>query len=112
MTMRVELIPHWRAAWRMLCVQANALNAAFLATWGLLPDNLRDKIPTPVVVGVAVGLLVVGTLGRLVVQPKVQQALEDSRRHRLGDSSRMGLDTKPQEQGKSGAGGPNGPGAG
>lgn len=68
------MIPNWRSAWRMLSVQANALNVSGLTTWALLPDGLQQRIPTWVVVAFAVGMLVLGIVGRLVAQP----ALPDS----------------------------------
>lgn len=69
----IHPIPNWRASWRMFSVQAAALavvfgalpveqQAALLGLIGLGPERL------PALMGLAV------ILGRLVDQPKVQQA--------------------------------------
>jgi hypothetical protein len=77
---RIELIPEWRRALRMLSVQANTINAAGLTAWATLGD-LRDKIPVEVVVAFAIAMLVLGTVGRLVKQRKVSasSARQDDR---------------------------------
>ena len=67
----MKLIPNWRKAWRMLSVQANTINVAVLAGWSSLPDRMQDAIPVYVIVGLAIGLLVLGTIGRLIAQPAV-----------------------------------------
>lgn len=69
---RPSLIPNWRRAWRMLSMQASALNATFLLVWAGLPDKFQDALPLPWVIGIAVGLLGTGMVGRLIKQDKVQ----------------------------------------
>ena len=67
----MQLIPNWRKAWRMLSVQANTINVAVLAGWSSLPARMQDAIPFYVIVGLAIGLLVLGTIGRLIAQPAI-----------------------------------------
>ncbi len=69
---RIELIPEWRRALRMLSVQANTINAAGLTAWATMGD-LREKIPVELVVAFAVTMLVLGTIGRLVKQSGVSK---------------------------------------
>lgn len=67
-----KLIANWRKAWRMLSVQIPAINAAFIATWAALPQKFQDAYPLPWALGTVLVLLVLGVVGRLVKQPKVQ----------------------------------------
>lgn len=70
----MKLIPEWRRAWRMLSVQANTINVALLAGWSGLPARMQDAIPVGAVVALAIALLVLGTIGRIVAQPKLHTA--------------------------------------
>lgn len=74
----MQLVPNWRKAWRMLSVQIPAVNVAFLSTWAMLPPKFQDVLPTPWVIGITVGLLVFGVIGRLIDQPKTKEATCDS----------------------------------
>lgn len=67
---KIELVPYWRRAILMLSVQANTINVAGLTAWATLGD-LRDKIPSEAVVAFAVTMLMLGTIGALVKQPKL-----------------------------------------
>ena len=69
----MKLIPNWRKAWRMFSVQAQAGSVAVLGTWQALPDDLRGKVPEPVVLGIVGALLVLGIIGRLIDQPKTRE---------------------------------------
>lgn len=63
-----RLIPDWRRAWRFLSLQISAINAAFLATWALLPDDIKAGLPSWLVPFAGVMLLLVGMGGRLYKQ--------------------------------------------
>lgn len=65
----MRLIPNWRKAWRMFSVQAQAASFAILGTWQAMPDDLRSRVPEPVVFGIVGALLVLGIIGRLIDQP-------------------------------------------
>lgn len=62
------LVSDWRKAWKWLSVQANILNASFLATWAMLPEKFQNALPISTVIGIAVALLVLGTVGRVIDQ--------------------------------------------
>lgn len=68
----MRLIPEARHAWRMFSMQAMGLASALLGAWGALPADLQGRVPSGLVVGLAVGLLVLGMVGRLVQQDKVR----------------------------------------
>lgn len=69
----MSLIPNARKWYRMFSIQANALNGAFLGTWVLLPPKFQEAVPVPVVIGIAIGFLVLGVIGRLWSQPTVHE---------------------------------------
>ncbi len=66
----MKLIPDWRKAWRFFSVQAQALTLAGIGAWQVLPDDLKGAVPVPVAVALAMGLLVLGIVGRLIAQPE------------------------------------------
>lgn len=65
----IDNAKHW---YKMFSLQANALNVAFLGTWSILPNHFQEALPVPVVVSIAIGFLLLGTLGRLIKQPSVE----------------------------------------
>lgn len=67
----LQLVDGAGQCWRWISVRAHALNAAFLATWAVLPQKFQDVLPTPWVLGIAIALLIVGVLGSLVHQPSL-----------------------------------------
>ena len=69
----MKLIPEARRAWRMFSVQAQALALALLGSWQAIPEDLKAKLPQSLVYWVAMGLMVLGIVGRLIHQPKVQE---------------------------------------
>lgn len=42
--MKIELIPNWRRAHRMLTTWVNGVGAAFAASWPLLPEDQQVKV--------------------------------------------------------------------
>lgn len=68
----MKLISNWRRAWRMFSVQAQAGSVAILGAWQTMPDDLRGRVPDPVVFGIVGALLVLGIVGRLIDQPKTR----------------------------------------
>lgn len=64
----MRLVDNWRKALGWFSIQIPAVNTAFLLTWANLPPKFQDALPLPWVIGIAVGLLVLGILGRLVKQ--------------------------------------------
>lgn len=68
----MKLVDNAKQWYKMFSIQANSLNLAFLGTWGLLPEKFQDVLPVPVVLGIAVSLLLLGTVGRLIKQDSVE----------------------------------------
>jgi H+/Cl- antiporter ClcA len=69
----VKLVDDWRNALKWFSVNVHAANVAFLVTWANLPQKFQDSLPLPWVIGIAVGLLVLGVVGRLVDQGGAKQ---------------------------------------
>ena len=65
----MKIIPQWRRAWRYFSVQAQALALAGIGTWQVLPDEWRAAVPSSVLLGLAMGCLALGIVGRLIAQP-------------------------------------------
>lgn len=63
-----KLVQDWKTSWKWFSVQSNAINVAFLATWSMLPEKFQEALPMPYVIGIAITILVLGTIGRLVKQ--------------------------------------------
>lgn len=70
----MKLIRNWRKVWRMFSVQAMAVATAVQGTWVLIPDEMKATLPEFMIQGVTMTLLVLGIVGRLVVQPSVSEA--------------------------------------
>jgi len=67
----MKLIEDWRKAWKMFSVQAMALCAALQGAWVAMPPDLQARIPSAIVSGLSITLLVLGLVGRLIDQPAV-----------------------------------------
>ena len=65
----MKLIDNAHAWYKMFSIQAQLAQGAFLATWATLPAKFQEVLPTEVVFGIAVALVVLGVVGRLVAQP-------------------------------------------
>lgn len=68
----LKLIPEWRKAPRMLSMQAMSAATALLGAWQAVPEELREHVPTTVLVWLVLALLVLGMVGRLLWQPGVR----------------------------------------
>lgn len=71
--MRINLVDDRRKCGRWLSVQIPAINAAFLATWAILPAKFQDALPPVAVISISVALIVLGVAGRLVDQSGVKK---------------------------------------
>ena len=63
-----KIVPDWRKSWRWFSMQAMAVSTAILATWAVLPADLKAKLPEDVGLVAAIVSLVAGMVGRLVDQ--------------------------------------------
>lgn len=68
----MKLIPEARRAWRMFSVQANTLALSVLGAWQAMPEDLKAMLPPSLAYWCAMGLMVLGIVGRLIQQPKVR----------------------------------------
>lgn len=64
----MKLDPNWRRAWRWYSMHAMTLATALIGAWMAMPEDWREAAPEGVVHGAAIVSLVLGMLGRLVVQ--------------------------------------------
>mgnify|MGYP003460546226 FL=1 len=75
----VKLIDDWKKAWRLWSVQLNIITIIILtilndlpshiiASWSLLPEELKSQIDKEVIAYVTMGLVVINILSRLVSQ--------------------------------------------
>ena len=69
----MQLIENWKSAWKMFSVQAQVAAGSLLGTWSVVPEDLKTHIPQQVVLGIAMGLLVLGTLGRIIKQDGIEK---------------------------------------
>jgi len=66
----MRLVANAGSAWRWFSVQANALEIAAVSAWLMVPEDLRAAVPASWLAGGAIGLSVLGIVGRLVRQPE------------------------------------------
>jgi len=65
------LIPEWKKCLRMFSVQAMTLAVAIQGAWAFLAPEMVASIPVGWMRIITITLLVLGVIGRLVVQPNV-----------------------------------------
>lgn len=58
----------WRKAYKWFSMQAMAFDAALLAVWATIPDDLKSGLPGWLVPSAAMFVLIVGMFGRLTNQ--------------------------------------------
>lgn len=68
--MKIRLIDDAHRAWRWFSVQAMLLAAAVQAAWEAIPADMKAAIPSSLVTGVTLALLLLGVGGRLIRQRK------------------------------------------
>jgi len=57
--------------------RAQAVALALIGGYGVLPDKWQDALPMPWVMGMACVALVLGIVGRLIVQPALHEGEND-----------------------------------
>ena len=62
------LVENWREAYKWISVNCMTLAAAIQGTWLYIPEELKKTIPTSLVSGVTIALLILGVLGRFYKQ--------------------------------------------
>ena len=69
----MKLVQEWKKCWRMFSVQAMVLVTAIQGAWVFIPPEMQAALPETWVRVITVILLVLGVVGRLIVQPKVSE---------------------------------------
>lgn len=64
------MIADWRKSWRWWSMQAMAVATAMQGAWLALPDDLKAFVPSEIVSGITMTLLILGMIGRLISQGK------------------------------------------
>jgi len=67
----MKLVDNAKSWYKMFSVQAQIAAGSILGSWSLIPEDLKQNIPSNVVIGVAITLLVLGVIGRLIKQESV-----------------------------------------
>lgn len=63
-----RLVKGWKQSWKWFSVQCMTLSGVVQGTWITLPDDIRAGGPPWLIPGIAIGLLVLGVIGRLIDQ--------------------------------------------
>ena len=66
--LKTKLVPDWRQSWRWLSVQLSIFGTILMASWPLIPDDLRSEIPGTRYIAMLLFALIV--FGRYVDQGK------------------------------------------
>lgn len=72
----LRLINEWRRSWRMISVQCMTLSIAIQASWDRLPAELKSTFSDETMHTISISLLVLGIIGRMVLQPKLRKENE------------------------------------
>lgn len=71
----MKLIPQWKRCLRMFSVQAMVLAGAVQGAWAAVPDEMKAIISDDWLRYGTIALMVLGVIGRLVVQSSVNKSL-------------------------------------
>ena len=69
----MKLIPEWKRCLRMFSVQAMILAGAVQGAWASLPDEMKATVSDDWLRYGTIALMVLGVIGRLVVQSSVDE---------------------------------------
>lgn len=70
----MKLIPNARQVLlQSYSQQAQAAALAIIGGYQVMPEKWQDALPLPLVLGLACVALVLGIVGRLIAQPKLQE---------------------------------------
>jgi hypothetical protein len=65
---KIRLVQDWRKCHKWLSVRCMAIATAILATWSMMPDDLKAGIPHQWVMYIAMAFMGLGIAGRLIDQ--------------------------------------------
>lgn len=64
----MKLVDDWKASWRWWSMQSMGLVTVLLGAWGVMPEDLKQTLPSWLVHGVAIIVLMTGIVGRILQQ--------------------------------------------
>jgi len=67
----MKLVDNAKSWWKMFSMQAQVINTALLVSWQSLPSTLQTILPVQYLLIIAVGLLILGMVGRMVKQDNI-----------------------------------------
>jgi hypothetical protein len=67
----MKLVENAKSWYKMFSIQAQIAAGSILGSWSLIPEDLKQHLPQNIVIGIAVGLLALGVVGRLVKQNNI-----------------------------------------
>lgn len=66
----MKLVHDWKRCYRWISMNAMVWAMAIHGAWLMLPEDMKAHIPASLISVASIGLLVLGTVGRLVDQQK------------------------------------------
>lgn len=66
--MKLKLIENWRNAWKWFSVHAMVYAAAIQGAWLQVSDDMKAHVPSYLISGLTITLLVLGIAGRVLKQ--------------------------------------------
>jgi hypothetical protein len=66
----MKIVSNWRECHRWVSMHCMMISASIQGAWLALPDDLKATIPPMMASGAALGILILGMLGRLVDQSR------------------------------------------
>ena len=75
----MKLIDEWRAAWKLMSVQANVVGGALASTYATFYPQLKDTISPSTMGYITGGVFAVGIIVRIISQQPKGQAAEDDK---------------------------------
>lgn len=73
MNLKLQLVRNWRQGWRMFSVQANAIGSSLSIGYATMYEQLKDNFPPRYMIGITAAVFILGFVGRLIQQPKVDK---------------------------------------
>jgi hypothetical protein len=66
--MKLKLIENWRNAWKWFSIHAMVCAAAIQGAWLQVSDDMKAHIPSYLISGLTIALLILGIVGRVIKQ--------------------------------------------
>lgn len=66
--MKLKLIENWRNAWKWFSVHAMVYAAAIQGAWLQVSDDMKSHVPSYLISGLTITLLILGIAGRVLKQ--------------------------------------------